>query len=231
MQQIRSRFTVSLLTLVTLAATLSPAASGTQPAAASPYRGSSGLALHHGATLAPPKILGLGSEPVALSRVVEDQSGAERRQDTNTEVTYGLQAEVLFAKDSARLSASARSRNCRDRSGDRTAVGDQCPRLRLHRRSRLVRPRRRAVPAAGTGRADGPGRRTPFPQGHLHHPRVWGDTSGGFQRHGGRPQKEPAGRELVSANRGLTVPLCGPGSCADETSECTELQVDIRFRK
>lgn len=110
MHPIRSRFTVSLLTLVTLAATLSAAASGTQQAAAAPYRGSSGLALHRGATLAPPKILDLGSEPVALSRVVEDQNGAERRQDTNTEVTYGLQAEVLFAKDSARLGDSARSR-------------------------------------------------------------------------------------------------------------------------
>jgi outer membrane protein OmpA-like peptidoglycan-associated protein len=110
MPPIRSRLTVSLLTLVALAATLSAAASGAQQAAASPYRGSSGLALRIGATLAPPKILDLGSEPVALSRVVEDQNGAERRQDTNTEVTYGLQAEVLFAKDSAQLSDSARSR-------------------------------------------------------------------------------------------------------------------------
>lgn len=109
MPPIRSRLTVSLLTLATLAATLA-AASGAQQAAASPYQGSSGLALRGGATLAPPKILDLGSDPVTLSRVVEDQNGTERRQDTNTEVTYGLQAEVLFAKDSAQLGDSARSR-------------------------------------------------------------------------------------------------------------------------
>ncbi|WP_442809971.1 OmpA family protein [Streptomyces sp. W16] len=42
--------------------------------------------------------------------LVEDQDGAERRKDTNTEVTYELSAEVLFAKDSSRLSSSARSR-------------------------------------------------------------------------------------------------------------------------
>jgi outer membrane protein OmpA-like peptidoglycan-associated protein len=42
--------------------------------------------------------------------VIEDQDGSERREDTTAEVTYELQAEVLFAKDSARLSSSARSR-------------------------------------------------------------------------------------------------------------------------
>jgi outer membrane protein OmpA-like peptidoglycan-associated protein len=108
MDPIRSRFTLPLLTLIALAAPL--AADGAQQAAATPYRGSSGLTLHGSAPLAPAKILDLKSEPAALSRVVEDQNGTERRRDTNTHITYDLQAEVLFAKDSARLSNSARSR-------------------------------------------------------------------------------------------------------------------------
>ncbi|MFE9604505.1 OmpA family protein [Streptomyces hokutonensis] len=110
MRPIRSRLTVPLLTLTTLIVALNMASGGIQQAAAGPYRSSSGLALRGGATLAPPRILDLGSDPAALSRVVEDQDGAERRNDTNTEVTYEVQAEVLFAKDSARLSSSARSR-------------------------------------------------------------------------------------------------------------------------
>ncbi|WP_306192048.1 OmpA family protein [Streptomyces sp. MK5] len=72
--------------------------------------GSPGLALRAGATLAPPKVLDLGSEPVGIGQVVEDQEGAERREDTGTQVTFALQAKVLFAKDSARLSNAARSR-------------------------------------------------------------------------------------------------------------------------
>ncbi|MBK6013532.1 OmpA family protein [Streptomyces sp. MBT53] len=110
MRPIRSRLTVSLLTLTTLAAALNTAAGSSQQAVASPYRSSSGLALRGGATLAPPRILDLRSDPVALSRVVEDQDGSQRRKDTNAEVTYTLQAEVLFAKDSARLSSQAQSR-------------------------------------------------------------------------------------------------------------------------
>lgn len=71
---------------------------------------SPGLALRAGAALAPPKVLDLGSQPVGIGQVVEDQEGAERREDAGTQVTVDLQAEVLFAKDSARLSSSARSR-------------------------------------------------------------------------------------------------------------------------
>jgi outer membrane protein OmpA-like peptidoglycan-associated protein len=110
MYSVRPRFTVSLLTLTALAVALGTGASGVEQATASPYLGSSGLALRGGATLAPPKTLDLESEPLAISRVVEDQDGAERRKDTDTEVTYALSAEVLFAKDSSRLSSSARSR-------------------------------------------------------------------------------------------------------------------------
>ncbi|MCX2926731.1 OmpA family protein [Streptomyces sp. NEAU-W12] len=61
------------------------------------------LKLPDGATLAEPKVLD-------IKQVVEEQSGDERREDTNTEVTFALQAEVLFGKDSAKLSAQARAR-------------------------------------------------------------------------------------------------------------------------
>ncbi|GAA3157373.1 OmpA family protein [Streptomyces virens] len=61
------------------------------------------LKLPDGATIAEPKVLDIKS-------VVEDQSGDERREDTNSDVKFALQAEVLFGKDSARLSAAAKSR-------------------------------------------------------------------------------------------------------------------------
>ncbi|MFF4832112.1 OmpA family protein [Streptomyces sp. NPDC001315] len=61
------------------------------------------LKLPEGATLATPKVLDIKS-------VVEDQSGDERREDTNSSVKFALQAEVLFGKDSAKLSADAKAR-------------------------------------------------------------------------------------------------------------------------
>ncbi len=61
------------------------------------------LKLPDGATLAEPKVLDIKS-------VVEDQSGDERREDTNTDVKFALQAEVLFGKDSAKIGAQARAR-------------------------------------------------------------------------------------------------------------------------
>ncbi|MEU3251933.1 OmpA family protein [Streptomyces sp. NPDC006997] len=61
------------------------------------------LKLPEGATLAEPKVLD-------IKQVVEDQSGDERREDTNADVKFALQAEVLFGKDSARLSAQAKAR-------------------------------------------------------------------------------------------------------------------------
>ncbi|GAB2443548.1 OmpA family protein [Streptomyces incanus] len=61
------------------------------------------LKLPDGATLAEPKVLD-------IKQVVEEQSGDERREDTNTEVTFALQAEVLFGKNSAKLSAQAKAR-------------------------------------------------------------------------------------------------------------------------
>ncbi|QHC25693.1 OmpA family protein [Streptomyces sp. GS7] len=61
------------------------------------------LRMVQGAKLAPPKVLNIKS-------VVETDDGSERRQDTNDNVTFALQAEVLFSKDSAELSPDALSR-------------------------------------------------------------------------------------------------------------------------
>ncbi|MFJ4976152.1 OmpA family protein [Streptomyces coeruleorubidus] len=61
------------------------------------------LKLPDGASLAEPKVLD-------IKQVVEDQSGDERREDTNADVKFALQAEVLFGKDSAKLSAQAKAR-------------------------------------------------------------------------------------------------------------------------
>ena len=79
---------------------------GTETTAAAPVKvdpNDPDLKLPEGATLAASKVLDIKS-------VVEDQGGEERREDTNTSVTFALQAEVLFSKDSAKLSAEAKSR-------------------------------------------------------------------------------------------------------------------------
>ncbi|WP_405612960.1 OmpA family protein [Streptomyces sp. NBC_01508] len=64
---------------------------------------SPGLKLRDGATLAPAKVLPIIS-------VVESEGGEERREDTSESVKFALQAEVLFGKDSAKLSGAANSR-------------------------------------------------------------------------------------------------------------------------
>ncbi|WP_407287778.1 OmpA family protein [Streptomyces sp. BP-8] len=61
------------------------------------------LRMVQGAKLAPSKVLNIKS-------IVETDDGSERRQDTNDNVTFALQAEVLFGKDSAELSPDALSR-------------------------------------------------------------------------------------------------------------------------
>lgn len=79
---------------------------GSQTSAAAPVdvdRNDPDLKLPEGATLAEPKVLDIKS-------VVEDQSGDERREDTNSDVKFALQAEVLFPKDSAKLSGEAKAR-------------------------------------------------------------------------------------------------------------------------
>lgn len=65
--------------------------------------GSNGLKLRDGATLAPAKVLPIIS-------VIESEGGDERREETSENLTFALQAEVLFGKDSAKLSGAAESR-------------------------------------------------------------------------------------------------------------------------
>jgi outer membrane protein OmpA-like peptidoglycan-associated protein len=110
---IRTRTTYAPLTLAVVTATLvivgpAPARAddpsvppGTEPVDVDPN--DPDLKLPEGATLAEPKVLD-------IKQVVEDQSGDERREDTNADVTFALQAEVLFGKDSAKLSAEAKAR-------------------------------------------------------------------------------------------------------------------------
>ncbi|GAA3047639.1 hypothetical protein GCM10020000_29720 [Streptomyces olivoverticillatus] len=45
-----------------------------------------------------------------IKSVVETDGGNERREDTNVDVTFALQAEVLFDKDSAHLGGAATDR-------------------------------------------------------------------------------------------------------------------------
>ncbi|MFD7442508.1 OmpA family protein [Streptomyces sp. NPDC059909] len=79
---------------------------GTEASAEPPVEvdgNSPGLKLADGATLAPAKVLD-------IKTVVEDEAGEERREDTNADVKFALQAEVLFGKDSAKLSSAANAR-------------------------------------------------------------------------------------------------------------------------
>ncbi|MDH6624813.1 outer membrane protein OmpA-like peptidoglycan-associated protein [Streptomyces sp. LBL] len=79
---------------------------GTEPTASAPVKVDANdpdLKLPEGGTLAEPKVLD-------IKQVVEDQTGDERREDTNADVKFALQAEVLFGKDSAKLSGEARAR-------------------------------------------------------------------------------------------------------------------------
>ncbi|MBV2357696.1 OmpA family protein [Streptomyces sp. J2-1] len=110
-----TRLTLALTAGLLLAATqLTPALAddtpseppGTEPSAGAPVKvdpSDPDLKLPEGATLASPKVLDIKS-------VVEDQSGDERREDTNADVTFALQAEVLFGKDSAKLGPDAKAR-------------------------------------------------------------------------------------------------------------------------
>ncbi|WP_055548235.1 OmpA family protein [Streptomyces sp. NBRC 110028] len=61
------------------------------------------LRMPEGARLAAGRVLDIKS-------VVETDDGDERREDTNTKVSFALQAEVLFGKDSAKLGAEANAR-------------------------------------------------------------------------------------------------------------------------
>ncbi len=63
----------------------------------------SDLRMPEGARLAAGRVLDIKS-------VVETDNGDERREDTNAKVKFALQAEVLFGKDSAKLSGAASAR-------------------------------------------------------------------------------------------------------------------------
>ncbi|GAA3492410.1 OmpA family protein [Streptomyces cremeus] len=80
-----------------------PPGSTTQLPAPKVDANSPGLKLADGGTLAPARV-------VDIKSVVEDLGGEERREDTNTDVTFALQAEVLFPKDSHKLQPEAAAR-------------------------------------------------------------------------------------------------------------------------
>ncbi|MEW5537449.1 OmpA family protein [Streptomyces cyaneofuscatus] len=61
------------------------------------------LKMPDGGTLGPAKVLD-------IVQVVEDLGGEERREDSNADIKFALQAEVLFGKDSAKLSSAANAR-------------------------------------------------------------------------------------------------------------------------
>ncbi|WNI17475.1 OmpA family protein [Actinacidiphila sp. ITFR-21] len=69
---------------------------------------SPGLRLTAGATLAPSKVLDIVS--VTDESSVAASQPEQRQETSNTTVTYALQAEVLFGKDSARLAPAATGR-------------------------------------------------------------------------------------------------------------------------
>jgi outer membrane protein OmpA-like peptidoglycan-associated protein len=66
------------------------------------------LRLPEGYTLAAPKVLDIVSVTDSSSRDVEQ--GEERQETSNSRITYALQADVLFGRDSAGLNSSATAR-------------------------------------------------------------------------------------------------------------------------
>ncbi|MFI1097171.1 OmpA family protein [Streptomyces sp. NPDC020917] len=111
---------VLVVLLTTGAATLSapaaladanPPPSAGDPSPTAPVQidpSSPGLRLTAGATLAPPKVLDIVS--VSDQSSVSASQPQQREETSNATVTYALQAEVLFPKDSANLSPTATSR-------------------------------------------------------------------------------------------------------------------------
>ncbi|MCX2969143.1 OmpA family protein [Streptomyces sp. JHD 1] len=112
---------------VVTAAALSFAAAPVARAADSPYgpandqppvkvnAQSPQLLMRDGATLAEPRV-------IDIVQVVEDESGDERRADSNAKTTFTLQAEVLFGRDSAELNREANAR-IEDIAGEIDAQG------------------------------------------------------------------------------------------------------------
>ncbi|MGW1492132.1 OmpA family protein [Streptomyces sp. NPDC002402] len=96
------------LALTVVAVPSAGADDGPRPKATSVYEGKidvsdPDLKMVDGATLAAAKVL-------EIKQVVGDEAGNEQREDSNSEVRFSLQAEVLFGKDSAKLSSDANAR-------------------------------------------------------------------------------------------------------------------------
>lgn len=69
------------------------------------------LELPEGATLAAPKVLDIVTiTDVSTSKNSTASDGEERHEESNSNVTYALQADVLFGKNSAKLGSGAASR-------------------------------------------------------------------------------------------------------------------------
>ncbi|PWI43868.1 OmpA family protein [Streptomyces sp. ICBB 8177] len=78
-----------------------PSTASSPPVQVDPH--AAGLRLKAGATLAAPEVLD-------IETVESDSAGDERVSDTPAAVTFDLQSEVMFTKDSATLSADADTR-------------------------------------------------------------------------------------------------------------------------
>lgn len=88
-----------------------PPPSAGDPSPSAPVRidpASPHLQLPEGSTLAPPKVLDIVS--VTDESSVAASQPEQRQETSNSTVTYALQSEVAFGKDSAVLSAAAASR-------------------------------------------------------------------------------------------------------------------------
>jgi outer membrane protein OmpA-like peptidoglycan-associated protein len=88
-----------------------PPPSAGEPAPTAPVKidpTSPNLQLPEGSTLAAPKVLDIVS--VTDESTVAASQPEQRQETSNSTVTYALQSEVVFGKDSAKLSPSATSR-------------------------------------------------------------------------------------------------------------------------
>ena len=107
------------------------------------------LELPEGATLATPKVLDIVSiTDSSTSEQATADDGEERQEESNSTVTYALQADVLFPKDSAKLNPGAGSRIKAIAAEIKAQKAPADPGLRLHRQPRLVRARPGAVQEA-----------------------------------------------------------------------------------
>lgn len=102
--------TCSAVLVAALNVATAPAASadGPTPSAGSVFDGEidgsdPDLMLGDGGTLAEPKVL-------EIKQIVGDEAGEEKREDSPSNTKFTLQAEVLFGRDSAKLSPEANGR-------------------------------------------------------------------------------------------------------------------------